>query len=167
MGSASCILFGTVRHAGERPLGGHAMTTDYDQDFYAWSREQASLLRSGQYGRLDVTHLVEEIEDLGKRERRALESRLAVLLGHLLKWQYQPEYPSRKSWRATINTQRRAIAKLLDDNPSLAARLDEIIRDAYPDAVDLAVAETPLDYDAFPEGCPWDQSQIRGTFLPG
>jgi hypothetical protein len=143
------------------------MTTDYDQDFYAWSREQASLLRSGQYGRLDVMHLVEEIEDLGKRERRALESRLAVLLGHLLKWQYQPEYPSRKSWRATINTQRRAIAKLLDENPSLAARLDEIIRDAYPDAVDLAVAETPLDYDAFPEDCPWDQTQIRGTFLPG
>ncbi|WP_296808610.1 DUF29 domain-containing protein [Thiocapsa sp.] len=143
------------------------MTTDYDQDFYAWSREQASLLRSGQYGRLDVMHLVEEIEDLGKRERRALESRLAVLLGHLLKWQYQPEYPSRKSWRATINTQRRAIAKLLDENPSLAAKLDEIIRDAYPDAVDLAVAETPLDYDAFPEGCPWDQAQIRGTFLPG
>ncbi|HSO83574.1 DUF29 domain-containing protein [Thiocapsa sp.] len=143
------------------------MTTDYDQDFYAWSREQASLLRSGQYGRLDVMHLVEEIEDLGKRERRALESRLAVLLGHLLKWQYQPEYPSRKSWRATINTQRRAIAKLLDENPSLAARLDEIIRDAYPDAVDLAVAETPLDYDAFPVGCPWDQTQILGTFLPG
>lgn len=143
------------------------MTTDYDQDFYAWSREQASLLRSGQYGRLDVAHLVEEIEDLGKRERRALESRLAVLLGHLLKWHYQPGYPSRKSWRATINTQRRAIAKLLDENPSLAARLDEIIRDAYPDAVDLAVAETPLDYDAFPESCPWDQIQIQGTFLPG
>ncbi|MFB1490132.1 MULTISPECIES: DUF29 domain-containing protein [unclassified Thiocapsa] len=143
------------------------MTTDYDQDFYAWSREQASLLRSGQYGRLDVAHLVEEIEDLGKRERRALESRLAVLLGHLLKWQYQPGYPSRKSWRATINTQRRAIAKLLDENPSLAARLDEIIRDAYPDAIDLAVAETPLDYDAFPESCPWDETQIQGTFLPG
>ncbi|WP_373508917.1 DUF29 domain-containing protein [Thiocapsa sp.] len=143
------------------------MTTDYDQDFYAWSREQASLLRSGQYGRLDVMHLVEEIEDLGKRERRALESRLAVLLGHLLKWQSQPAYPSRKSWRATINTQRRAIAKLLDENPSLAARLDEIIRDAYPDAVDLAVAETPLDYDAFPERCPWDEAQIRSTFLPG
>ena len=143
------------------------MTTDYDQDFYAWSREQASLLRSGQYGRLDVMHLVEEIEDLGKRERRALESRLAVLLGHLLKWQYQPKNPSRKSWRATINTQRRAITKLLDENPSLAARLDEIIRDAYPDAVDLAVAETPLDYEAFPDGCPWDQTQILGAFLPG
>lgn len=96
-----------------------------------------------------------------------MESRLAVLLGHLLKWQYQPAYPNRKSWRATINTQRRAIAKLLDENPSLATRLDEIIRDAYPDAVDLAVAETPLDYDAFPERCPWDETQIRSAFLPG
>jgi len=70
------------------------MSIDYDQDFFAWSQEQARLLRSGRFSQLDVTHLVEEIGDLGKRERRALESRLAVLIGYLLKWRYQPDYPN-------------------------------------------------------------------------
>lgn len=142
------------------------MSVDYEKDFFAWSQEQASLLKSGRYSQLDTTHLIEEIEDLGKRERRALESRLAVLIGHLLKWRFQPDYPNRKSWRATINTQRRAVAKLLDDNPSFEAILVPVIDEAYPDAVDLAVAETPLDYDAFPDGCPWSRDQILGAYWP-
>jgi hypothetical protein len=61
------------------------MGTDYEVDFFAWSQEQARLLRSGRFSQLDVAHLVEEIEDFGKRERRAFECRLAVLIGHLLK----------------------------------------------------------------------------------
>lgn len=142
------------------------MSINYESDFCAWSREQARLLRSGRFSQLDIQHLAEEIEDLGKRERRALESRLAVLLGHLLKWRYQPDYPDRKSWRATINTQRRSIARLLDDNPSLRPLLGEFIENAYPDAVDLAVAETPYDYDTFPERCPWYAEQILGVFWP-
>ncbi|MCB2263024.1 MAG: DUF29 domain-containing protein [Candidatus Thiosymbion ectosymbiont of Robbea hypermnestra] len=142
------------------------MSIDYDQDFFAWSQEQARLLRSRHFSRLDIGHLTEEIEDLGKRERRALESRLAVLMGHLLKWRYQPDYPNRKSWRATINTQRRSVAKLLDENPSFRAELGKVIAEAYPDALDLAVAETPFDYDAFPESCPWDQAQILKDYWP-
>jgi hypothetical protein len=142
------------------------MSTDYDQDFVAWSQEQARLLRSRQLSRLDVEHLAEEIEDLGKRERRALASRLGVLMGHLLKWQAQPEYPSRKSWRANINTQRRAIRKLLDDNPSLRGQLDALVAEAYPDALDLAVAETPFDYEAFPPSCPWSSGQVLSETLP-
>lgn len=141
-------------------------TTPYDTDFYAWTQEQVRLLRTGRFEALDLTHLIEEIEDLGKRERRSLTSHLAVLLGHLLKWQYQPAYPHRKSWRATINTQRRAVAKLLHDNPSLRSPLAEFIADAYPDGVDLAVAETPLDYDVFPETCPWSEEQVLGDFWP-
>jgi len=142
------------------------MSIDYDQDFFAWSQEQARLLRSGRFSQLDVTHLVEEIGDLGKRERRALESRLAVLIGHLLKWRYQPDYPNRKSWRATINTQRRAVTRLLDENPSLRTDLEKTIAEAYPDAVDLAVAETPFDYDSFPKSCLWDEEQILKDYWP-
>jgi len=142
------------------------MSIDYDQDFFAWSQEQARLLRSGHFSRLDIAHLAEEIGDLGKRERRALESRLAVLMGHLLKWYYQPDYPHRKSWRATINTQRRGISKLLNENPSLGTELDKVIAEAYPDAVDLAVAETPFDYDTFPKSCPWDEEQILKDYWP-
>lgn len=143
------------------------MSTDYDSDFFAWSREQADLLRSGSFAQLDLQHVIEEIEDLGKRERRALESRLAVLLGHLLKWQYQPDYPNRKSWRATINTQRRAIARLLNENPSFRQSLNRVIEEAYPDALDLAVAETPFDYDVFPADCPWAEEQILTDYWPG
>ena len=140
--------------------------TNYETDFYAWSNEQAALLRGGRFSQLDITHLAEEIEDLGKRERRALQSRLGVLLGHLLKWRYQGDYPDRKSWRATINTQRRSIAKLLDENPSLRSWLAETVPDAYADARDLAVAETPLDYDAFPTSCPWTLEEMLEDYWP-
>lgn len=138
----------------------------YDLDFYAWTQEQANLLKIGRYDTLDLIHLIEEIEDLGKREQRSLTSRLAVLIGHLLKWQYQFNYPHKKSWRATINTQRRAIHKLLRDNPSLKPLTNDFIEDAYPDAVDLAVTETPLDYKDFPDTCPWTADKILGNFLP-
>jgi len=142
------------------------MTSSYDSDFHLWSQEQARLLRAGQLSDLDALHLAEEIEDLGKRERRALESRLGVLLGHLLKWKMQPDYPHRKSWRATINTQRRAIAKVLADSPSLRARLPELIDTGYADGLDLAVAETPFDYDQLPARCPWTPEQVLGDWLP-
>jgi len=142
------------------------MNADYDHDLTAWSREQAHLLRAGAFSQLDIAHLAEEIEDLGKREHRALESRLAVLLGHLLKWQFQPDYPNRKSWRATINVQRRSVGKLLNENPSLRPQVDRMIADAYPEAIDLAVAETPFDYGHFPTGCPWDQTQVLSDYLP-
>ncbi len=142
------------------------MNNDYEHDLTAWSQEQAQLLRAGCFSQLDVAHLAEEIEDLGKRERRALESRLSVLLGHLLKWRYQPDYPYRKSWRATINAQRRSVSKLLNENPSLGVQVDRMIVDAYPEAIDLAVAETPFDYGHFPEVCPWNQSQVLGDFWP-
>jgi hypothetical protein len=143
-----------------------ATASKYDQDFYAWTQEQARLLRNGRFDALDLTHLIEELEDLGKREKRSLASHLAVLLGHLLKWQYQADYPHKKSWRATINTQRRAVAKLLQENPTLCAQLPGFIADAYADGVDLAVAEPPLDYDSFPQSCPWSEQQILDDFWP-
>ncbi|MEN9232233.1 MAG: DUF29 domain-containing protein, partial [Thermostichus sp. DG02_5_bins_236] len=90
----------------------------YDRDFYAWIQEQATLLKSGQWDQLDIANLVEEIESLGRQERRELVNQLGILLGHLLKWQFQPQLRG-KSWRATITEQRRQIQRLLQDNPSL------------------------------------------------
>lgn len=142
------------------------MSTDYDTDFHAWAQEQAGLLRAGRFSQLDIDHVAEEIEDLGKRERRALQSRLGVLRGHLLTWRYQPEYANRKSWRATINAQRRSLAQLLGENPSLRAGLPQVIDRAYADGLDLAVAETPLDYGAFPATCPWSGDEILGDHWP-
>jgi hypothetical protein len=135
-------------------------THGYETDFYAWSQEQAALLRAGRWSELQIGPLSEEIEDLGKRERRALESRLALLIGHLLKWTLQPEYTQRKSWRATINEQRRRIARLLDENPSLRPLLAELVSVAYADSCDLVVRETPLDYDALPSACPFTVAQL-------
>lgn len=135
------------------------MTTYYQQDYYAWTQEQAALIRAGQFSKLDLAHLADEIEDMGKSEKRALESRLEVLLMHLLKWQIQQDRRS-KSWRLTIADQRRRLLKLLGENPSLKAALAESIEDIYPSAVIAAVNETGLDIERFPSACPYTQSQI-------
>jgi hypothetical protein len=101
----------------------------YDRDFHAWAQEQASLLRSGRLSEADVNHIAEEIESMGKTEKRELVSRLTVLLLHLLKWRYQPERRGR-SWEATIRVQRGLLADHLTDNPSLKAQLLEAIAPA-------------------------------------
>lgn len=132
----------------------------YEDDFAAWTLEQARILRTGRFSELDIDHLIEEIEDLGASERRALDSRLGVLLGHLLKWKFQPDYPHRKSWRATIREQRRQIQRLLARNPSLKATLAEAVADAYQTGVNIVVAQTPLDDDALPATCPFTVDQI-------
>src|SRR6202050_4997216 len=100
-----------------------ATTTLYDRDFYAWSREQAELLRAGELGRPDLEHIAEEIESMGKTEKRELVSRLTVLLLHLLKWRFQPEGQG-NSLRLSIANARDEITDLLDDNPSLKSQLD-------------------------------------------
>ncbi len=82
----------------------------YETDFYGWTLKQSRLLKQGDFRQLDIINLVEEIESLGKQERRELENRLAILMGHLLKWEYQAEKRS-KSWRATIREQRRIVQK--------------------------------------------------------
>ncbi len=134
-------------------------TSKYDTDFYAWTNEQAALLRAGRLSEVDVAHVAEEIESIGRGERRELVSRLAVLLLHLLKWAQQPDRRS-KSWRLTIEEQRRQLARHLRDDPSLAASLDEAMRDAYGDAVLRAERETELPRDMFPWSCPWSFEQV-------
>lgn len=129
------------------------------QDFHAWTRQQADLMKSGRLGELDTVNLIDEIEDMGASRERELESRLGVLLAHLLKWRYQPDHRTR-SWRLTIAEQRRRIARLLARNPSLKPLLLQALSDAYGDAVLVAARETDLDESTFPAACPFALENI-------
>jgi len=131
----------------------------YDHDFYAWANEQAALLRSGKLADADIEHIAEEIESMGKTEKRELISRLTVLLVHLLKWQFQPIRRG-KSWEVSIKVQRNDLARHMVDNPSLKSKLDEAIGYAYRDAVLLASDETSLPETTFPLACPWSFEQM-------
>ena len=131
----------------------------YDQDFYAWANEQAGLLRAGNLSAADIEHIAEEIESMGKTEKRELVSRLTVLLLHLLKWRYQPNLQG-PSWRTTIVNQRFDIADHLDDNPSLKSLLAEAMTRAYRKAIRDAGLETGLSDSTFPTTCPWTFEQI-------
>ena len=142
-------------------------STLYDQDFYAWANEQAGLLRAGKLSEADIAHIAEEIESMGKTEKRELVSRLAVLLLHLLKWQFQPRRRG-SGWEATIRLQRRDLGRHLADNPSLKIKLPEAISDAYGNAIIAAGDETGLSEATFPSACPWSFEQIMAEdFWPG
>ena len=137
----------------------------YETDFYAWTLEQSKLLKAGDLKNLDIVNLVEEVESLGKQQRQELRNRLGVLIGHLLKWNYQPEERS-KSWRVTIREQRREILRHLQENPSLKPYLPEAIAHAYESGLDLVVRETPLDYPDLPEDCPYTINQLFDPDFP-
>ncbi len=129
------------------------------QDFYAWTQQQISLLRSRRFNEIDLEHLIEEVESMGNSELRELEYRLTVLLMHLLKWQYQANLQTR-SWILTIKEQRRRIVKRLQQIPSLKSKLNEVIADAYDLARGDAADETGLSESTFPIECPWIYAQI-------
>ena len=142
------------------------MSATYDTDFYAWANEQTALLRAGKLKEADIVHIAEEIESMGKTEKRELINRLGVLLVHLLKWKYQPNLRGR-SWLLSIKAQRNQLADHLEDNPSLKAKLAEIVASAYRDARIMTAKETPLDEDDFPDACPWTFEQaMDAEFWP-
>jgi hypothetical protein len=142
------------------------MSNLYESDFFAWANAQASLLRSGDLAHADIENIAEEIESMGKSELRELENRLAVLFMHLLKWQFQPQRRAR-SWELTIKEQRRKLRRHLQQNPSLSARLDQAIADAYGDAILEAARETGLPEDRFPPACPFAFEQtMDDRFFP-
>ncbi|CAN1211655.1 DUF29 domain-containing protein [Tumidithrix helvetica PCC 7403] len=143
----------------------HNQATLYETDFHAWAFEQAKLIQQKRWQELDTLNLMEEIESLGKQQREQLENRLAVLLGHLLKWDLQPQLRT-KSWKATIREQRRAVQKLIAKNPSLKPYLPEAISDGYTAGMDLVVRETPLDYKDLPKECPFTIEQIFDSTFP-
>ncbi|WNZ24933.1 DUF29 domain-containing protein [Leptolyngbya sp. NK1-12] len=134
-------------------------TTLYEQDFYAWTQRQAELLRARRLEELDIDNLIEEIESLGRQERQELRNRLGVLLGHLLKWRYQPEARS-KSWFYTIQEQRQEIQRHLKENPSLKPYLSEAIAIGYEKGLNLVGKETPLDPKQLPQTCPFSEAEI-------
>ncbi|MBM3224437.1 MAG: DUF29 domain-containing protein [Candidatus Tectomicrobia bacterium] len=133
----------------------------YEQDFYAWTQAQATLLEARQWESLDLPHLVEEISTLGASERRALGSHLKQLVMHLLKWRYQPEGRlTSHSWRASIRHARDEIAQVLEESPSLQRTVPTLLARRYPAARLLAHDETGLPLATFPETCPWTVMQI-------
>lgn len=131
----------------------------YDHDFYAWANEQAILLRAGKLAAADIEHIAEEIESMGRSEKRELVNRLVVLLLHLLKWQFQTALRG-NSWRLSIEEQRYRLADHLNDNPSLKAKLNQAIHDAYRLALIEAERETGMVRAIFPAFCPWSFEQI-------
>lgn len=139
----------------------------HETDFYAWLSHNATLIRAGRVSEADLANIAEELEDMGRSDKRALGSHIGVLLPHLLKWQYQPAQRS-NSWRGSIYNARRAIAKLLKESPSLRGLMPPLMVDEYPDARYNALIETGLPEDAFPIVCPYSiEAMLDKGFWPG
>ena len=140
----------------------------YEHDYYTWALKQARALKEHRSEDLDWKNLAEEIEDLGKSERRELQNRLEVLLAHLLKWQFQPKRRSR-IWKATIAVQRVKLRQLLDQNPGLKPSLSSVLAQAYePARIEVASRLPAATAEQPPKSCPWTFQQVMDdTFLPG
>ncbi len=137
------------------------MQTLYEQDFYAWTKEQAKHIKNKHFNQLDTINIYEELLSMGATEHRELDSRLKILLMHLLKWQYQSNKRIEGfSWKYSIIEQRKSIKKLFKHMPSLKYQLEEDIIDAYEIALIKAIGETGLDENIFPADCPWTVEQI-------
>ena len=131
----------------------------YEHDFHAWANEQAGLLRAGKLAAVDRAHVAEEIESMGRGERRELVNRLVVLLLHLLKWRFQAERQG-NSWRLTIKEQRILLRSHLEDNPSLKSQINWAITQASQLALIEAERETGLPESTFPVICPFRFDQM-------
>jgi hypothetical protein len=139
----------------------------YETDFYAWIQQQAEFLKHQEWSELDLPNLIEEIESLGRQQRTELKNRLGVLIGHLLKWEYQVSKRSR-SWLSTIRIQRIDTLDLLAENPSLKPYIQEAIETIYLKGVALAAGETNLPLKTFPKNCPYTLAEILSDrFFPG
>ena len=138
----------------------------YEEDFYLWTQCMAEALRSRDFDALDLENLLDEVESLGRSDRRELKSRLVVLLHHLLKWQFQAEMRS-GSWKGTLSEQRSKIRNVLDDSPSLRSFLVSSVEECYQDARLQAEAETGVAIVIFPEVCKYTIEEILSVeFLP-
>ena len=138
----------------------------YDEDFAIWTAETARLLRAGRFDEVDIEHVAEEIEDMGKRDKRELHSRLTVLILYLLKWKWQPEKKS-ANWGSTIVTQRAELRRLFEQSPSLKTKVQDAVEEVYSDAMEGATVEAGLPARTFPRKCPFTPDQILDReFLP-
>ncbi len=141
-------------------------TNLYDKDYYLWLEETIQLLQEGRLTDLDIFNLIEEIKDMGRSEKNALESNLIVLLMHLLKWKYQPEEQS-GSWRGSIREHRRRILKAFKNSPSLKRYFEVVFDESYQEARKQAADETELSLNTFPKNCPFKIEDILDPeYLP-
>jgi hypothetical protein len=131
----------------------------YDDDFYAWTQEQAAHIREGVWAEVDLMHVAEEIESLGISDEHAITRQLQRLLLHLLKWQYQPTRRT-PSWRRSILQARDAIHDRIDRSPSLRAYPLQRLPLAYRRARRDAAGDTGLPLATFPDTCPWRVERI-------
>ena len=136
----------------------------YEADETAWLEAMADLVRQGRWDDLDYPHLGEYLSDMARRDRREVESRLATLLTHVLKWVHQPEHRSR-SWRGTIIEQRQELASLATRGV-LRHHAEAVLADAYAKAVERAAAETGLAVTVFPAECPYTLEQLLAPEFP-
>ena len=140
-------------------------TNLYETDFYRWTFEQAQFLELGKLEGLDLVNLAEEIISLGKQKQQEISNRLGILIGHILKWQYQPEKRTR-SWQVTIQLQRAEIQDLLTDNPSLKSYIDMAIQRGFRSGLALVLSETPIKKKDLPAVCPYVFEQLLDTNFP-
>ena len=141
----------------------HVLTL-YDRDYLEWINLTLDQLRKQDYTSVDWQNLIEEIEDMGKGERRSLETNLVIVLWHLLKWQFQPQYPT-GSWECSIIERRRRIRKSLEDSPSLKYYLETVLTECYESAVKQAKAETQLPLETFPAICPYNVAEVLEDYF--
>ena len=130
----------------------------YERDFYLLIQTTAQQLKENKLNQIDIVNLIEEIESMGRSEKRELKSRLIVLLMHLLKWQYQPDKRS-ESWRSIISEQRICLEALLEDSPSLKPIVAEVFDDCYQKACIKASDETGLPLNIFPKASPFTEEE--------
>ena len=140
--------------------------TLYEQDYYQWLTATANKLRQGKLAEIDVVNLIEEIEDMGRSERKAVRSNLRILLMHLLKYKYQPEKRT-NNWLFTIVEHRKRLQQSFQDSPSLRPYFLEVFEESYQDAIDLSTAETSLPRNTFPNKSPFTpQNTLNSDYLP-
>ena len=138
----------------------------YQEDYFAWTQDQARRLREGELSSVDAENVAEELDDMGRSARRELKNRLSILVMHLLKWCYQPGFRSR-SWSATIREQRKQVDGLLTESPSLRPQMECDLPAIYASGRNTAIAETGLPENALPPSCPFTLVQILAEdFLP-
>lgn len=131
----------------------------YEEDFHGWTMQNVQLLKQGKYQEADIEHIIEELEEMGISNENQLINRLSVLIAHLLKWQFQPDFRGR-SWEGTIEEQRNKINRLIKKNPSLKAKVSEAIEEGFSDSKSIIKKETPIDLKVLPSTCPYTFDQI-------
>jgi hypothetical protein len=138
------------------------MKPKHDEDFYGWAMAEAQLLKQGKFNEADMDKIIEEIETLGRSNKRELVNRLGVLIAHLMKWQYKDHMEASywKSWKGTIIRQRIDLSDLLEENPSLKSQVKEAMPKAYKYALAIIEEETPLNLKTLPSECPYNFEQL-------